>query len=215
MNLKNDGTIALIVGKGNSGKGTQNQKLRDRYDYGYFSSGDILREVAKGDTGIGRIVKGYMEKGMNVPDEHVNPAALQFLQGGARHKLLDGYSRNIEQAKFLLENFGKDRIVIVNLLCSDQLCIDRASNRRQCKFCKETQVENTSGTCVFCRTEEALVIRPDDAIIRDRLITYRRETVPMIEYFREQGVTIFDIDVEAGTEATAPIIAEFLKPYFG
>jgi adenylate kinase len=174
--------------------------------------GDIFREILKEDTPLGRKVKGFVEKGLLVPDDVVIEVLKQRLSKVPRGKgfVLDGYPRNIEQAK-VLEKIAKID-VIVQLIVPEWIIVERLSTRRICKNCGEVynirylkpKVENVCDKC-----GGSLYQRPDDTakVIKDRIEVYERQTQPLLQYFKGRKVLFvefkcetLDMPPEAGVE---------------
>ena len=128
---------AIIFGAPGSGKGTYASRLQSKLGVDVIAMGDIFREIMKENTPLGRTVKGYVEKGLLVPDEVVVEVLKHRLAKIPSRKgfILDGYPRNLEQAK-ALENIAKID-VIIQLIVPDWIIIERLSTRRICKNCGE------------------------------------------------------------------------------
>ncbi len=123
----------VIFGPPGSGKGTYASRLQTRLGIDIIATGDILREIMREDTPLGRKVKGFVEKGQLVPDDVVIQVLKQRLDKSSGEKgfILDGFPRTIEQAK-ALEKFVKIDGVI-QLTVPDWIIIERLSSRRICK----------------------------------------------------------------------------------
>src|SRR4030067_434139 len=126
---------AIIFGAPGSGKGTYASRLQARLGVQVIAMGDIFREIMKEDSELGRKVKGYVEKGLLVPDNVVNEVLKQRLAKIPEGKgfILDGYPRTVEQAKMLSEITNLD--VVILLLVPDWIIIERLSTRRICRNC--------------------------------------------------------------------------------
>jgi adenylate kinase len=193
----------VLFGPPGSGKGTQAKLLVERLRIPHISTGDMLREHIQADNHLGRQVKGVMKTGALVDDATVNSLVFERLArpDSANGFILDGYPRTRQQAMALhqwLQARGIDELVI-HLLVDYNSLITRLTGRRQCPRCgalynlfsnapKKDEVCDRDGT--------KLVIRPDDseAVIKERLDAYERQTQPLLAYFRDQGRPLIDID---------------------
>ena len=184
---------SIIFGAPGSGKGTYASRLQSRLGVDVIAMGDIFREKMKEDSELGKKVKGYVEKGLLVPDDIVNEVLRQRLNAIPPGKgfILDGYPRTVEQAKKLEQIATID--VVILLLVPDWIIIERLSTRRICKNCGS--VYNTrflkpkiEGICDKCGGE--LYQRSDDTpeVIKKRIQVYEEQTQPILQLFRETKV---------------------------
>jgi adenylate kinase len=206
--------IVILLGAPGSGKGTVAGKLASENDgLKHVSSGDLLRgAVAKG-TAAGVEAKGYMEKGNLVPDALIAQMIKDVVAEttGDVTMLLDGFPRNLAQAK-ILEEMGAPVKSAVLIDVPDSIIQDRIAGRRTCPKCKAGyHVRNlppkVEGVCDVCG--EKLVIRKDDnpETVKDRLVVYHRETEPLIAFYRDKGL-LKSVD---GTIGVDNVAAAFLK----
>ena len=187
--------IVILLGAPGSGKGTIAGRLAESHDnLKHVSSGDLLRgAVAKG-TPAGVEAKGYMEKGQLVPDALIAQMIKDVIAEttGDVTMLLDGFPRNVAQAKILEETGAPVRsVVLVDV--PDEIIQDRIAGRRTCPKCKagyhvRALPPKEEGICDKCGAE--LVIRKDDNpdTVKDRLVVYHRETEPLIAYYEGKGL---------------------------
>lgn len=206
--------IVILLGAPGSGKGTVAGKLASENEgLKHVSSGDLLRgAVAKG-TAAGVEAKGYMEKGNLVPDALIAQMIKDVVAEttGDVTMLLDGFPRNLAQAK-ILEEMGAPVKSAVLIDVPDSIIQDRIAGRRTCPKCKAGyHVRNlppkVEGVCDICG--EKLVIRKDDnpETVKDRLVVYHRETEPLIAFYRDKGL-LKSVD---GTIGVDNVAAAFLK----
>ena len=206
--------IVILLGAPGSGKGTVAGKLASENDgLKHVSSGDLLRgAVAKG-TAAGVEAKGYMEKGNLVPDALIAQMIKDVVAEttGDVTMLLDGFPRNLAQAK-ILEEMGAPVKSAVLIDVPASIIQDRIAGRRTCPKCKAGyHVRNlppkVEGICDVCG--EKLVIRKDDnpETVKDRLVVYHRETEPLIAFYRDKGL-LKSVDGTIGVENVA---TAFLK----
>jgi adenylate kinase len=187
--------IVILLGAPGSGKGTIAGRLAESHDnLKHVSSGDLLRgAVAKG-TPAGVEAKGYMEKGQLVPDALIAQMIKDVIAEttGDVTMLLDGFPRNVAQAKILEETGAPVRsVVLVDV--PDEIIQDRIAGRRTCPKCKagyhvRALPPKEEGICDKCGAE--LVIRKDDNpdTVKDRLVVYHRETEPLIAFYEGKGL---------------------------
>ena len=206
--------IVILLGAPGSGKGTVAGKLAaENTNLKHVSSGDLLRgAVAKG-TDAGKKAKDYMEAGKLVPDEFIATMIKDVVAEttGDVTMLLDGFPRNLAQAK-ILEEMGAPVKSAVLIDVPDAIIQDRIAGRRTCPKCKAGyHVKNlppkVEGVCDKCGAE--LVIRKDDNpdTVKDRLTVYHSETEPLIAFYRDKAL-LRKID---GTADIADVAASFLK----
>lgn len=201
--------IVILLGAPGSGKGTIAARLaQENAGLCHVSSGDLLRgAVAKG-TPAGLEAKEFMEKGQLVPDALIAQMIKDVLaetQGDVT-MLLDGFPRNVAQAKILEETGAPIRsAVLVDV--PDAIIHDRIAGRRTCPSCKagyhvRALPPKVEGVCDKCGA--ALTIRKDDnpETVTDRLAVYHRETEPLIAFYEEKGL-LRRIDGDQGPERNA------------
>ena len=161
----------LLFGPPGAGKGTQSEKLIEKYDYIHLSTGDIFRTAIAKKTSLGLKAKKYMSKGELVPDDIViGMVSEEFkLHPGAKGFVFDGFPRTTSQAKALdimLKNNGTDIKLMIALEVEEGELIDRLKKR-----------------AVFSgRTDDQ-----DITIIKNRLDVYRNNTEPLIDYYKDQN----------------------------
>lgn len=201
--------IVILLGAPGSGKGTIASRLAaEDTNLKHVSSGDLLRgAVAKG-TPAGVEAKGYMEKGALVPDALIAQMIKDVISEteGDVTMLLDGFPRNVAQAKILEETGAPIRsAVLVDV--PDSIIAGRIAGRRTCPKCKAgyhvvSLPPKVEGICDNCGT--ALTIRKDDNpdTVNDRLVVYHRETEPLIEFYKAKGL-LKTIDGDQGPEKNA------------
>jgi adenylate kinase len=191
---------AVIFGAPGSGKGTYASRLQSQLGLDVVATGDIFRQIMKEDTPLGRKVKGFVEKGLLVPDDVVIEVLKQRLaKTSSKGFILDGYPRTLGQAK-ALEGIAKID-VIIHLIVPEWIIVERLSTRRICKNCG--QVYNirylkpkVDMICDKCGGQ--LYQRSDDTpeVIKERIQVYERQTQPILNYYREKGVPFVEFKCE-------------------
>ena len=206
--------IVILLGAPGSGKGTVAGKLAsEKANLKHVSSGDLLRgAVAKG-TEAGKQAKEAMEAGKLVADELIATMIKDVVAEttGDVTMLLDGFPRNLAQAK-ILDEMGAPVKSAVLIDVPDEIIQDRIAGRRTCPKCKAGyHVTNlppkVEGICDVCG--EKLTIRKDDnpETVKDRLVVYHQQTEPLIAFYKEKGL-LKTVDGMTGVDSVA---ANFLK----
>ena len=184
---------AILFGPPGSGKGTYASRLQAKLDVDVIAMGDILREIMKGDSELGRRVKRFVEKGLLVPDEVVIEVLKKRLAKIPRNRgfILDGFPRTIEQAEALDKIMKMD--VIILLTVPDWIIVERLSTRRICRKCGEVYnirylKPKVEGVCDKCGGQ--LYQRSDDTVevIRDRIKVYDLQTQPILNRYKKKNV---------------------------
>jgi adenylate kinase len=193
---------AVIFGPPGSGKGTYASRLQAKLGVDVVAMGDIFREIMKEDSALGRRVKGFVEKGLLVPDDVVIEVLKQRLAKVPKDKgfILDGFPRTIEQANALDKIVKVD--VVILLIVPEWIVVERLSTRRICRKCGEVYnvrylKPKVEGVCDKCGGE--LYQRPDDTaeVIKDRIKVYERQTRPILQHYRKQKVKLIEFKTES------------------
>ena len=186
-------TTIVRLGPPGAGKGTQGEKLTDEYGYTRLSTGDMLREAVRNQTELGKKAKEYMDSGALVPNDliiNLMKEKIKEVKGGV---LLDGFPRTLEQAEALSKEMDVD--LALNFDVNDEELVTRLTQRRSCPNCNAvyhlvTKKPAKDGICDKCGAE--LYQRDDDkeATVRNRLEVYRKNTMPLIDYYKGKGVLV-------------------------
>lgn len=190
----------VLLGAPGSGKGTQAQRLIDRYRVPQVSTGDLLRAAVAADSALGRRAKASMDAGKLVDDQTILEMIRERLANPdtARGFILDGFPRTRVQADALvalLGELGQPLDAVVLLEVDPQELFRRLTGRRICRRCGRvfniyTAPPPQPPPCAGrCQTPD-LYQRPDDSeqTIGRRLEVYAAQTRPLIEYYRERGL---------------------------
>ena len=188
----------IMLGAPGAGKGTQAERIAEKYEIPHISTGDIFRANIKAGTELGVKAKAYMDKGQLVPDSLTIDLVMDRISqsdcnGGY---ILDGFPRTIPQAVSLtnaLKNRGEALNYAINVHVPDENIVSRMSGRRACPGCGSTYhlvfaAPKQEGICDKCGSE--LVLRDDDKpeTVKKRLAVYHNQTQPLIRYYGKQKI---------------------------
>jgi adenylate kinase len=191
----------ILLGPPGSGKGTYASALKESLGIPHISTGDMFREEIRGESGLGREIKGYLDRGDLVPDETTNRVvAGRLAKDDCRPGfLLDGYPRTVGQAEELDRTLrargGRVKGALLVEL-SEATLVKRISGRRVCSQCGRVFNVHTAmrpkkeGVCDKCGG--ALAQRGDDReeTARHRLELYRNQTLSLVEYYDRRGILV-------------------------
>ena len=187
----------ILLGPPGAGKGTQAQMIVERYRIPQISTGDILRNAVKESTPLGLKAKAFMDRGQLVPDEVVIGIIDERLRAPDCNPgfILDGFPRTIAQAEALqsiLTKIGKSIDHVINMEVDSEELVHRLTGRRTCKNCGamfHVLFHPPKGEGICDRCGGPLYQREDDKeeTIRTRLREYRKQTAPLIEYYRQKN----------------------------
>jgi adenylate kinase len=199
----------ILLGPPGAGKGTQAKALAKQLNLTHIATGDILRKNVTGGTDLGKQAKDFMDKGALVPDELVTAMLIERIgEPDAKDGfILDGYPRNINQAK-TLDNLLKQNNTSLDLVMyldtSEPVIIQRLSGRLVCSLCganfhiknmppKKDMICDNCGAKLYQRTDDR------EATIRKRMEVYRKEASELIKYYEsKQKLYRIVADEEAG-----------------
>jgi adenylate kinase len=190
----------VLLGAPGSGKGTQAQRMVQKYGVPQVSSGDLLRAAVANQTELGITAKTAMDAGQLVSDQLVLALIRERLSkpDAAKGFILDGFPRNIPQAEALdvmLGKIGQPIEATVLMDVDTGVLMKRLTGRRSCNRC--SQLFNIYTTplpselpCTDGSFNHELIQRKDDNedTIRNRLEVYAAQTQPLIEHYRARGL---------------------------
>lgn len=187
----------VLFGPPGAGKGTQSSLLVDRLGMFQVSTGDLLRSAIKQGTQLGIQAKAFLDKGELVPDNVVIGMVDEVVRKESeRNFIFDGFPRTIAQAKSLDEGLARQNLSIgkaIFLEVPNEALKVRLVGRRVCPKCNNTfhvvfGPPKVEGKCDNCSTD--LIQRTDDKeeVISNRLETYKRNTAPLREYYKNKGI---------------------------
>ncbi|CRK85302.1 adenylate kinase [Neobacillus massiliamazoniensis] len=187
----------VLMGLPGAGKGTQAEKIVEKYGIPHISTGDMFRAAIKEGTELGRKAKSFMDKGELVPDEVTIGIVRERLCKADCQKgfLLDGFPRTVPQAE-ALENLlvELDRVInyVINIDVDKGILLERLTGRRICKDCGATYhlVFNPpakEGVCDRCGGE--LYQRADDneETVQNRLDVNIKQSKPLLDFYETKG----------------------------
>ena len=203
----------ILLGAPGAGKGTQAEKIVEKYGIPAVSTGNIIRAALKNGTEMGLKAKSYMEAGQLVPDEVV----IGIIQDRLKEDdckngfILDGFPRTIPQAQ-ALEDMGIRIDKVVDIEVTDEAITKRMSGRRVCSQCAnsyhlEYKKPKVDGICDACGGE--LVQRKDDApeTVQARLKEYHEMTEPLKDFYKKLGKLVIVDGQEEVKDTTALVFA--------
>jgi adenylate kinase len=210
----------VLLGPVGAGKGTQARRIADRYRVPHVASGDLLRAHRAQNTQLGQTAALYMDRGALVPDDLVISMIVDRMrQSDAQHGiLLDGFPRTVAQAKALdkeLDAEGRSLRLALYLEVPFEVLVERAAGRWTCRTCQATYNYRVNpprrpGVCDIDGGE--LYQREDDRVdvVSERIRVYLRDTVPVVDYYRNRGI-LRDIDGTQDIDAVAADIERQLE----
>ena len=201
----------VLLGPPGAGKGTQAKLLAVKNGLVHLSTGDILRDEVSRDTELGKLARGYMNRGDLVPDELIIDMIKGRLDESAGF-ILDGFPRTVGQAEALQKIVALD--VAINIALARDEVIRRLSSRRVCRECGKIynllyNPPKVEGICDACGGE--LFQRDDDKreVIENRYDVYMDATAPLIDFYRDRGL-LQDVDGSQPTDKVSEEILAFL-----
>ncbi|MBR7553860.1 adenylate kinase [Allobacillus sp. GCM10007491] len=190
----------ILMGLPGAGKGTQAEKIVEKYAIPHISTGDMFRSAIKEGTALGNEAKTYMDKGELVPDEVTIGIVKERLSKPDCEKgfLLDGFPRTVAQAEALeklLNELNTKLDYVLHVQVPTEKLIERLTGRRICPTCGATyHVEfnppKQEGICDNDGTE--LIQREDDQpeTVKNRLDVNIEQTQPLLDFYEDKGYLV-------------------------
>ena len=202
----------VLIGKQGSGKGTQAALLSKRFRMQWVYPGNILREISKKKTPIGKRVKAFIDKGKLAPHEITNSLVITRLKK-LNSFVLDGFPRHTSQLRALNKSkLPIDKVILLKI--SDKTAIERLSGRLTC-VCGETYHEKYKRPkkdllCDKCGRK--LFKRADDTkqAIEKRIAIFKKESKPVINFYKKKG-SLVEASAEGSAEEVFRRILKVLK----
>lgn len=188
----------ILLGPPGAGKGTQAKLISEKFSIPHISTGDIFRANIKEKTPLGIEAKRYIDNGQLVPDEVTIGIVKDRLTKDDCDNgfLLDGFPRTVAQAEALdefLKGINKDLDVALLIKVPEEFILERMTGRRVCTSCGASyhirfNPPKVEGKCDICDNE--LIQRKDDteATVKERLEVYSKQTYPLINYYKDNGI---------------------------
>ncbi len=185
----------ILLGPPGAGKGTQAKKLEMRFGIKQLSTGDMLRAAVAAGTEVGKRCKEIMDRGDLVPDEVVVQIIAERIEQPdcAKGFILDGFPRNVAQAKALdkmLGEKGLDLDAVIEIVVEEGCLLERIETRKK-ESPGEVRADDTAETLV------------------KRLGVYREQTAPLLPYYKKQG-KLQTVDGMKSIDSVATQIEEIL-----
>ncbi len=199
----------VLLGAPGAGKGTQAELLADWLGIPAVSSGELFRVAMEADTPLGRQARGYIERGVYVPDDITVEMIAERLHRPdcAEGVILDGFPRTEAQAEALaglLGGMGRAVGFVALILVPTEVLVERLSGRWSCPRCGAIYHETLSppqvaGVCDVCGS--TLQRRGDDdpALHQKRIEVYLEQTAPLVSYYRQRDLLV-EIDGDQGID---------------
>ena len=207
----------IILGPQGSGKGTQAKLLVSKLGLVYLEMGEVLRELASKKTPLGEKIASFQSQGKLVTNEIITEVLKSFLteENFKKGILFDGFPRNLSQAGLLEDELKNHQVKIDKVIFLDisfQESLRRLKARRICPTCGAnynlvTMPPKNGELCDQCGSQ--LITRSDekDEVIKERLGVYQKETLPLIEIYRQKGI-LLEVN---GEQSVGAIHQEILK----
>jgi adenylate kinase len=216
----------ILLGAPGAGKGTQAKIISAKYGIPQISTGDLLRENVRVGTELGLQARAYMDRGELVPDGLVYAMLRARLENADCNRgfIFDGFPRNQAQAEWL-DRLLKDQFfsqicrvppIVISIAVDYNRLLQRLTGRRSCPSCGRiynlhTQPPKTPGVCDVDGAK--LIMRRDDTeeVISERLKEYERMTLPLKQYYAQQGHLIDVNGNQPPEQVTAAVLAALAR----
>jgi len=217
--LRGLGRAVILLGPPGAGKGTQAQRIAQRYRLPHLSTGDMFRDHISRDTELGRKAKPLMARGELVPDEIVLGMVEDRIEQPdcTNGFVFDGFPRTLNQADDLERICKQHRFgatIVLHMVVQKDLLMRRLTGRRICLanghiYNIYERPPKQDGVCDVDGSE--LIHRQDDteSVIGGRLHAYEQQTQPLVEYYTQRGL-LESVDAMAEADAVTECIAKIL-----
>ena len=199
----------ILLGPPAAGKGTQADRLSERFDIPSISTGEMIRSEIARDTKLGREAAKLINGGNLVPDKVI----IGMIKAGIAEDdckngfILDGFPRTVVQAE-AAESLGIEIDKVICITAPDSEIVRRISGRRICEDCGEGyhmiyDRPEKEGVCSKCGGK--LICRDDDTeeTVKVRLSVYHEKTEPLIKYYAKKGLLVEVASQEKIEDTTA------------
>ena len=215
----------VFLGPPGVGKGTYASRIGPILGIPQVSTGDLGRKEIRDGSLLGKKIKEYSDKGLLVPDSIITEMLRKRLEERDARKgfILDGFPRTLVQAEMLGKTTPLDAVININL--REDILVRKIAARRVCRNCGEIYnvadiregrihmpplLPKREGICDKCGGE--LYQRDDDreAVVRERLEIYSKQTKPLVEYYKKKGL-LKEFHVTGGPEQMVPQLLKLIR----
>ena len=204
----------ILLGMPGAGKGTQAEFIQKDFGLANISTGAMMREVSRSDSELATKVQSYLSSGTLVPNEIIIEMLVERIgkDDCSNGFLLDGFPRNLEQAKALdVANITIDLLLYLSI--QEEEIISRMSGRRVHLASGRSYhiVHNPPSKEGFDDISgEALIQREDDnpEVIKKRLSVYYDETEPLLEFYKNKNLKFIEIDASKSVDEVTDSIRQ-------
>lgn len=193
--------IVVLLGPPGAGKGTQGERLAERFGIPKIATGDVFRAAVREGTPLGVQAKQYMDRGELVPDSVILGIMREALTSPetARGAILDGVVRTVPQAEgftAMLRELGRSVDAVLLFEADEDEIVRRLSGRTTCDVCQTPYTGLEPGTACPKGDGGTLIRRKDDdpEAIRTRLRVYCEQTAPVVDWFDSHGMPVRRVD---------------------
>ncbi|MCO7176795.1 adenylate kinase [Sporolactobacillus kofuensis] len=187
----------ILMGLPGAGKGTQAERIVDKFGYPHISTGDMFRAAIKGGTPLGKQAKSFIDKGALVPDEVTIGIVNERLSESDTDEgfLLDGFPRTVEQAEALdkmMNEHGKKIDAVLYISVDPEKLLARLTGRRICSNCGATyhltfNPPAKEGICDKCGSDLKQRADDNEATVHERLQVNMRQQQPLLDFYEAKG----------------------------
>tara|TARA_B100000886_G_scaffold229899_1_gene160360 strand:+ start:1013 stop:1648 length:636 start_codon:yes stop_codon:yes gene_type:complete len=207
----------ILLGMPGAGKGTQAEFIQKDFGLANISTGAMMREVSRSESELASRVQSFLSSGTLVPNEIIVEMLVERIQQDdcSNGFLLDGFPRNLEQAK-ALDNANISIDLVLYLSIEEAEIISRMSGRRVHLASGRSYhiVHNPAKKEGFDDiTGEALIQREDDnpQVIKKRLSVYYNETEPLLEFYKNKNLKFIEIDASKSVDVVTDLIRQSIS----
>lgn len=188
------------MGLPGAGKGTQAEKINEKYNIPHISTGDMFRLAIKEGTDLGNKAKSFMDQGELVPDEVTIGIVKERLSKDDCKNgfLLDGFPRTIAQAESLqslLNDMGQSIDHVIHVSVPEEILVERLTGRRICPACGKAYhlIYNPPKEEGICDKDGSKLIQRDDdtaETVKNRLAVNIEQSKPLLDFYDEKGYLV-------------------------
>jgi len=190
----------ILMGLPGAGKGTQAEKINEKYDIPHISTGDMFRSAIKEGTELGKKAKSFMDQGELVPDEVTVGIVKERLSKADCQNgfLLDGFPRTIAQAEALqqiLSDLNQEIDYCLHVDVPEEKLVERLTGRRVCPTCGTTYhvIYNPPKQEGICDKDGSELDQRDDdkpETVKKRLSVNVEQTKPLLDFYQDKGYLV-------------------------